>query len=135
METRTATTRDAPAIAETNVVSWKASNRAHIPNAMLKELNETIDERAKYWAEVIARKYPEEIVLVAEDSGKVIGFVHALPSRDPFVSKGTTEIASIFVQPQYWGKGGRPGAPHRHVRKVVPGAVLSGHPVGAGLQR
>lgn len=105
MEVRTATSRDALTIAETNVVSWKASNRGHIPDDRMEKLNETIKERAEYWARVVARKDPGEVVLVAEDSGKVIGFVHVLPSRDPFASKGTAEITTIFVRPQHWGEG------------------------------
>ena len=42
---------------------------------------------------------------MAEDRGNVIGFVHALPSRDPFASNTTAEITTIFVRPEQCGKG------------------------------
>ena len=87
------------------MVSWKASSRGHIPNDRVVKLSETIEERAAYSAEVAAGNEHRELVLVAEDRGNVIGFVHALPSREPFASETTAEITAIFVRPEYWGKG------------------------------
>jgi len=105
MQVRPATRRDAHAIAATNVLAWQAIQRGHVPDRRLDQLNETIEERAIYGEEVTATKESREVVLVAEDGGEVIGFAHALPSRDPFASKGAAEIATLFVRPEHWGAG------------------------------
>ncbi|CAN5660446.1 hypothetical protein BH24ACT26_BH24ACT26_01300 [soil metagenome] len=42
---------------------------------------------------------------MVEAAGEVIGFIHALPRRDPSGSGHVAEITTLFVEPQLWRKG------------------------------
>ncbi|MFN2489137.1 MAG: GNAT family N-acetyltransferase [Actinomycetota bacterium] len=105
MNAREATPKDARDIARINVLSWKASVQGHLPCDRLEGLEATIDERSAYWVQIATDSSPGDVLLVVEAADEVIGFIHALPSRDPFGSGRVAEIVTLFVEPQLWGQG------------------------------
>jgi GNAT superfamily N-acetyltransferase len=105
MEIRRARPEDASAIAEVNILGWRAAARGHVPEERMAWLDDTVAERAAYWAAIPKADGDEHILLIAEDSAKLMGFVHALPSRDPGASADTAEVSTVFVRPEDWAKG------------------------------
>lgn len=101
---RDATPADARAIAEVHVRSWQAAYRGELPDDYLDGLS--VDERETQWTGWLAE--PEELagVLVAEDEGgRVIGFASVGPSRDEDAGPQTGEVRTIYLRPEWFGRG------------------------------
>jgi GNAT superfamily N-acetyltransferase len=105
MKIRGASPGDSSDIAKINVLGWKAAAKGHIPAERLTWLDATIGERSPYWEAIAKGEDDDHVLLVAEKAGEVIGFLHALPSRDPGASSNTVEISTLFVRPESWGTG------------------------------
>ena len=88
---RPATMSDAAAIAHVHVESWQTTYAGIMPDAYLASLDETL--RAKLWSEWLTG---EALVLVAELNGRVVGFAHAGPSREP-IQSCDAELYSIYL--------------------------------------
>jgi len=98
---RRATLDDARAIAEVHVDTWRVAYPGVIPQDVLDRLD--VDEREQRWLSWIP---VEEIaVFVAQQDGRVVGFVSLGPSRDV---DGTGELYAIYVAPGSWGTGAGP---------------------------
>ena len=105
MKIRGAAPADSSEIARINVLGWKAAAKGHIPAERMVWLDATIGERSLYWAAIASGEDNDHVLVVAEKAGEVIGFVHAVPSRDPGASSDAAEISTLFVCPEHWGKG------------------------------
>jgi GNAT superfamily N-acetyltransferase len=93
---------DADAIARVHVASWRAAYRRVMPDAVLDRLDEAA--RAGTWRRALAD--PEWPVLVLDLDGRVEGFCHVAPSRDPRVDRArTAEITAIYIDPSFWRRG------------------------------
>jgi L-amino acid N-acyltransferase YncA len=88
---RPATISDAAAIAHVHVESWQTTYAGIMPDAYLASLDETL--RARLWSEWLTA---EALVLVAELNGRVVGFAHAGPSRQP-IQSCDAELYSIYL--------------------------------------
>jgi ribosomal protein S18 acetylase RimI-like enzyme len=88
-QVRSATLRDAKAIAEIHANAIDAAYRGILPDDYLRE----------------AIEYCEPQVLVATDADKVIGFVGFDRSRDKGSPATTGEIWAIYLAPAYLGQG------------------------------
>ena len=98
---RSATPRDAKAIAEIHVATWQAVYQGVMPEDYLQKF--TVEKRLSFWREAI--EYSEPQLLVATDGEQVIGFVGFDRSRDPGSKSTTGEIWALYVMPSHWGKG------------------------------
>ncbi len=87
---------DFNAISRVYALSWQAAYRGIIPDTYLDELS---DDR---WTEVLKAGFWDSLVL-AED-GKYVGTASICPARDE-AKAGWGEIVSIYLLPEYFGKG------------------------------
>ena len=99
---RSATPKDARAIAEVHVASWRAAYRGHIPHHVLDGLS--VEDREATWREGLSAEEPGG-ALVAEDGGRVIGFVGFGPSRTFDDAEDVGEIYAIYLEPDYQRRG------------------------------
>lgn len=99
---RSASARDAKAIAEIHVATWQSAYKDLMPEDFLKAM--TIEKRQAYWREAI--EYSEPQLLVAlDESEKVVGFVGFDRSRDAGTKSTVGEIWAMYVTADHWGKG------------------------------
>lgn len=94
---RSATRDDAPEVARIYVDSWTAGFGALLPPPTLDAAQ--IDR----WAEELAAPGPARW-WVADDAGRIAGFVGVGPSRDP-IEDGLGELDTIAVDPACWRGG------------------------------
>jgi GNAT superfamily N-acetyltransferase len=97
---RTATPKDAAAIAAVHVASWRAAYRGIVPDSVLERLD--VEARAEGWRRGLEESAGGDLVAVAEIDGRVGGFVRAGTSPD---HDAVGEIHAIYVDPQRWGAG------------------------------
>jgi ribosomal protein S18 acetylase RimI-like enzyme len=88
---RSAQSRDARAIAEVHVASWRAAYRGIVPDRVLDGL--TVDEREARWQDQL--EDGGSLILVAVEEMRVVGFCAA--------SGG--EIGALYVDPAVWRRG------------------------------
>lgn len=101
-EVRTATLRDAKAIAEVHVRAWQHAYAGLVEADDLNALS--VDKRQAMWREAI--EYAEPQVLVATDEGgQVVGFIGFDRSRDPKTKSTTGELWAHYVDPSVLGTG------------------------------
>lgn len=100
---RAAIRRDARPVAEVHVASWRHAYRGLLPDDYLDKLS--IDVREAMWREAFANPDPKSGAIVAEMSGRIVGFASFGPSRDEDVSDGTGEVPAIYVEPATLGTG------------------------------
>lgn len=113
---RTANSEDSLAIAKVHVSSWQTSYRGILEDRYLDNLS--VRDREKMWARGLSKEESRQIVFVAEDGSKVIGFA----SGGPEISEKTEyagELYAIYIFEEYQRKGiGR-----RLTRKIVDGLI------------
>jgi len=114
---RPATLADARGIAGVHVLTWQAAYRDIVPRAHLDALS--IDERALFWQESIARGSPE--LWVAESESQVAGWVAFGSSRDSDAAPNTGEVWGMYVLPRYWGTGTGTGLWCTAQRRLIEG--------------
>ena len=95
---RRATVVDAPAIADLHVRAWQATYRHVFPAAALDAMSP--GERIVRWEQNVLDAHVP--VFVADEGGRVVGFVAVGPSRD---ADCDGELWGIYVAPEAWGTG------------------------------
>jgi GNAT superfamily N-acetyltransferase len=100
---RPGTPDDARAIAEVHVASWRDAYRGLLPDEYLEKLS--VEEREARRLAWFADPEPGSGVLVAEEAGRIVGFVSFGPSRDEDASEGIGEVPAIYVDPRAVGTG------------------------------
>lgn len=98
---RRATVADAPAIADVHVASWRVAYVRILPAALRNY--RTAEEREAQWRDVLGDESRRGPMWVADDGGRVTGFVNAGETRDPDAAPGTGELFAIYVHPDYMG--------------------------------
>lgn len=98
---RPATPRDAKAIAEIHVATWKAAYKDVMPEDYISKM--TVEKRQAYWREAI--EFSEPQLLVATHDDQVVGFVGFDRSRDANTRSTVGEIWALYVSPAHWGQG------------------------------
>lgn len=99
-QVRPAVDSDADPVAAVHASSSRAAYEGVVPDA-----HETlpIEKRRAFWRDAI--EYGEPLVQLAEEGGKVIGFVGFDRSRDPKSKPTTGEIWAIYALPSHWDTG------------------------------
>ena len=100
---RHATARDASAIAEVHVASWRWAYRDVVPEAALDELD--VHERERMWSGWLDEETAGAEALVAEDRDEVVGFCSYGPSRDHGVTPATGEVYTLYLREEMAGHG------------------------------
>jgi GNAT superfamily N-acetyltransferase len=92
---------DARAMADLNVAAWRAFFPGLVPQALIDGME--VEPRARWWEENLPSVLPVR-TWVAERGGRVIGFTHVGPSRDPDVPEAA-ELYGMYVEPEAVGTG------------------------------
>lgn len=96
MDIRRATVEDAWGIADVHVRTWQGAYEHVFGAERLAALS--VEQRLPGWQRSLGE--PEQHAFVAEEDGRIIGFVDVGPSRDP-AAEG--ELWGIYVEPESWG--------------------------------
>jgi GNAT superfamily N-acetyltransferase len=94
---RQARPEDARSVAEVHVASWRHAYRGLLPDEYLDRLS--VDDRETMWLGAFTDPDPKSGAVVAEASGRIVGFASFGPSRDEGVPDGTGEVPAIYVEP------------------------------------
>ncbi|HVP62183.1 MAG TPA: GNAT family N-acetyltransferase [Myxococcaceae bacterium] len=97
---RQATSRDAPAIARVQVLTWQQTYRGILPDAFLDSLD--VERSAESWRAVISDRRRSTHVV---DGPGVVGFCTAGPSRGDPAAAFRGEVEAIYVHPAEQGRG------------------------------
>jgi ribosomal protein S18 acetylase RimI-like enzyme len=97
---RQATLDDAPAIAAIHVRTWQAAYARIVPSDYWAGLS--VQEKCAFWQQQLAVN--RDVVLVAVNDSKVVGWASGGPSRD-VDGEGGAEVYAIYVSPEFWGRG------------------------------
>lgn len=100
MRFRTATRADAAAVARLHAESWRAHYRGAYRDEYLD--GDVVEERIRVWEERLAAPAPNQLVVLAEEDGELIGFACAYGADDE--SWGTL-LDNIHVRPGHQGRG------------------------------
>jgi len=98
---RPALSSDVPQIAAVHVRSWQAAYRGHMPDSLLDALDPI--QRAAWWDKLVVD--PNVTVVVALEGVALIGFSSLSACRDDDACPGTSEIATLYVDPASWRSG------------------------------
>ncbi|HJQ95695.1 MAG TPA: GNAT family N-acetyltransferase [Acidimicrobiia bacterium] len=101
---RGAAETDAPAIADLHGRSFRATY-PNLPKTMEGTKNGS-RQRVELWTNRLQKPVADCGVLVAEDRGRIQGFVYSGPTRDTDDDpRRTGQVFSIHVDPPAWGAG------------------------------
>ena len=84
-----------------HVESWRSTYRGLMPDAVLDSLS--VEQRAEFWRGVLERS-KKQFVFVAEDEGRIVGFVNGGPEQeaDPHY---TAELYALYLLKAHQGRG------------------------------
>ncbi|QAY62104.1 N-acetyltransferase [Xylanimonas allomyrinae] len=122
---RPATPDDASRIAQVHVTSWQGAYAGLLPADYLADLDPQV--RASRWQSVLTTKQgsaTQSHVLVAEQSGRTLGFASFGLSADEDAETGTHELYAMYLEPRAWGRG---------VARELMRTVLAQVPAGAEM--
>jgi ribosomal protein S18 acetylase RimI-like enzyme len=97
---RTAQFADAEGIAAVHVDAWRETYRCIVPYEILNQLS--YDRRTQNWKRSIGERH--QCLFVAEDAGRIAGFVSAGPGREA-PSGFDSEIYAIYLLSAHQGRG------------------------------
>jgi ribosomal protein S18 acetylase RimI-like enzyme len=93
---------DIPSVAEAHTEAWKVGYRGILSDALLDRLDVGASERR--WQKRI--RLPGRANLVAEEEGRVVGYVGFGPSHDADVDPDAAiEVYGLYVHPERWRAG------------------------------
>jgi len=92
---------DAKAIAAIHVHAWQAAYQGIVPSTFLDSLS--IEDRENRWRTNLDQRASE--TWVAEEDGKVVGWISAARTRDEDAHSTTGEVWGIYVDPAQWRRG------------------------------
>jgi len=100
---RLAELRDASRLAEAHVRSWQAAYVGLLPQPLLDDLD--LAESTSKWEATLGNSGSlNQVTLVAEQDGELVGFVHVRPSQDA-ISDEVGEVVAMYVAPSSWRIG------------------------------
>lgn len=98
---RDATPADARAIASVQLETWRTTYRGHFPDALLDNVD--LDQRETHRKRLMREMRPDQLGLVAEVNGAVVGFAFAGPTLDSVPLRG--EVYAIYVRDEHQRAG------------------------------
>jgi GNAT superfamily N-acetyltransferase len=110
LKIRVAAADDAPAMGLVMVESFLSAHRGQMPDAAFQQrvAEWTPEVSARGWARAMAKiadgNPDRDVVLVAEDDGRLLGLVSG-GAAEGDLSGTTCEIGALYVHPRHWGQG------------------------------
>lgn len=128
LPTRPATVDDAPAIAALLVRAWQVAYAGFLPPEVVA--SQRVEEREPRLRALLEGGEPDHTIHVAEQDGRVVGFVGFGPARENPIRPapaGAGEVYGLYLDPDAFGSGA--GAAlltlaERHLAARFPLAVL-----------
>lgn len=102
MQIRLAVPSDATHIASVHVRSWQGAYRGLLPDQLLDRLS--VERRAAWWSEAIGVA-ALDVYVVLDQKESIVGFASLQLTRDNDAPPGTAELTTLYVLPDFWGKG------------------------------
>lgn len=99
---RDGTADDAPGIARVHVAGWQSRYVGLIPRDVLDGLRP--EQREAHWRPWLDDDEPRTL-FVALDGARVVGFSAGWPEPGPDAASDTVEVAAIYVDDAYHGRG------------------------------
>jgi len=96
-----ATLDDVRVVAQIHVDAWRAAYANILPADYLASLS--VEQREEMWKKTVESGRPE--LLVAKESGTVLGWVSFSACRDKDAPASQAEIWAIYVAPSSWSRG------------------------------
>jgi ribosomal protein S18 acetylase RimI-like enzyme len=103
MRIREAEPKDARAIAEVHVGSWRAAYRGQLTDEYLDDLR--VEDRLDQNRRTLEEPRAGWRTWVAEEDGRVTGFAVTGPSEDADAQDKTGEVYAIYLDPEQVGTG------------------------------
>jgi ribosomal protein S18 acetylase RimI-like enzyme len=100
---REAEPRDARAIAEVHVRSWRSAYRGQLTDEYLDGLR--VDERLEMHRRALEEARSDWRTWVADEVGAIVGFAVTGPSEDADADDRTGEVYAIYLEPDRVGTG------------------------------
>ena len=101
---RSATPDDAERLASIHVEAWRSAYRGQMPDAYLDALS--VQDRVDVWRRLLADTTASIAILVLVDGEQPIGFAYCTAQRTEPAGDLTGELASMYVDPPSWRRGG-----------------------------
>jgi ribosomal protein S18 acetylase RimI-like enzyme len=98
---RLAALADAESIATIHVRSWQKAYRGIVPDDFLQALS--IERRTETWQAVLLKQTSD--VWVAEENGRLLGWISVGKSRDADADAATAELWAVYVDPGKFRRG------------------------------
>jgi predicted N-acetyltransferase YhbS len=97
---RTAISNDAQAIAQLHTDSWRIAYRGILLDSFLD--GDILQNRLEIWSKRFAEPTPNQLVIIAEEDGEMLGFVCLYGADDV---KWGSLIDNLHVRPDIKGRG------------------------------
>ena len=97
---RTATPNDAQSIAQLHTDSWRIAYRGILLDSFLD--GDIVQNRLDVWSKRFAEPTPNQHIIIAEEDGKMLGFVCIYGNDD---AKWGSLIDNLHVRPDIKGRG------------------------------
>ncbi len=101
---RVARSSDAERLATIHVEAWKSAYRGQVPDPYLDALS--VPARLDRWRTLLSDSSPRQAMLVLVEEEQPIGFAYCTTQGDAVDDELTGEIASMYVDPSMWRRGG-----------------------------
>lgn len=101
MIVRLAEPRDAHAVAQIHVATWREAYRGIVPDDYLATLS--VERRELIWRQAIEKSMPE--VWVAAEESSIVGWIAFGQCRDADKSPDVGEVWAINIRPAHWSRG------------------------------
>ena len=98
---RRAEPSDAEALAHLHLDVWDDAYAGLMPQGILDDRRERVDERVENWGRILAEPRP---IWLAEDGAGLVGFASAGPARDNDMDD-LLELYSLYVRASHYGTG------------------------------
>jgi GNAT superfamily N-acetyltransferase len=102
MFVRRARSGDAERLAAIHVEAWKSAYRGQVPDPHLDALS----VRLELWRTLVSESLPSQATLVLVEDEQPIGFAHCTMQGDAVEDELTGEVASMYIEPSMWRRGG-----------------------------
>ncbi|PZG07280.1 GNAT family N-acetyltransferase [Micromonospora craterilacus] len=102
---RSATVRDAEALAVVHVRTWQVAYRGKAPQEYLDQLDPA--DRRHGWRQWIQQdRAPAGTLVLEHERDGVVGFINVSPSRDTDTDPRLVgEVQALYLLPELWGQG------------------------------
>ncbi len=110
---RDATPDDAESIGEAQAEAWRIGYDGLFPPAVL---DAAVDVRRRMWVGLVGNPSLGGTLLVAEEAGQVVGFIHFGPASG---NDEIGEVYGLYVHPSSWGSGSAQALMHRAINSLA----------------